>query len=953
MDERTEGTGSAPVPAQGFAPFMNSPFTPGEEARAKELAARDGKEGTDQFRRERPDALGAAAGPPPKKKDVEDYTDQNFQELQETRLRHACRLARQGFHFAPAKLGCTHGEIGWPADATTDRERIKAWVDAGKQLVMVAKFGKCAVLDFDDFEACKELGFDEQWLRGMLKVDTPSGPGHFHCYLPWSPALDAFPKDAAKADAFDANGNLVAELKLNNSTVAAPGSLRFDPEGKKCEGAYVPVPEQGAEPCPDAPAVAAWFRAHGNAAKAKPGFTGRKEPWEFHPDFDKDDFLEHSLCSGLDPDDGEGEGWVDGSFHLAVDECPLCDKEARKNTTLAAAVSKFIFSGTGYGFVCHACGTSGRREFEEKMAEGHPGWEPWDEDIYRHDNDALLFADAAKAGWAVEMAGQGVPARQHGAEHGQARGQIEGQTLEASTGRSGHASTAAVAERHSPAICADAPPALPAARAGQALAVLPKAEVPSTDCGEMEVGDYGENITCTDLANGKRLARWCGNDLCYVIERKCWHVWDGKRWGEDKGNIEVARRAKEVAKSIFAEADGYPDEKAQGVRKWAWASCQRPRIDAMIGLAKSEGTIAKSINGFDHDPHLFNCQNGVIDLRTGELLPHRREYLMMNISPVSYVPGAQCPAWLRFLDRIQRGDQEMIGFLQRLAGYSMVGSSEEESLNFLWGGGNNGKGKTLETLRRVYGDYATTVSFATFLEGAKRNPSGPSEELACLAGKRMVTAQESNVTGRFNEALIKTLTGRDRQRARFLHQNSFEFDPAFTLWLASNNQPRVIDQSEGTKRRIKLIPFTVHIPEAEVDRKLPGKLWAEREGILAWCVRGAVEWLKDGLRYPAKVQEASKEYFANEDVLGQWLGECTEEGPYESRASLAYDSFKFFAEENNFFVLDAREFKSRLVQKGYESTRMNKGVIWKGFKVTRLGPGKHDREPEFPAGALD
>ena len=124
MDERTKETGSTPMPAQDFALFMNSPFTPGEEARAKELAARDGKEGTEQFRHERPDALRAAANPPPKKKDVEDYTDQDFHELQKTRLRHGCRLAQQGFHFAPAKLGCTHGEIGWSTDTTTDRERI-------------------------------------------------------------------------------------------------------------------------------------------------------------------------------------------------------------------------------------------------------------------------------------------------------------------------------------------------------------------------------------------------------------------------------------------------------------------------------------------------------------------------------------------------------------------------------------------------------------------------------------------------------------------------------------------------------------------------------------------------------------------------------------------------------------------------------------------------------------
>ncbi|MDR3676939.1 MAG: hypothetical protein P4N24_15725 [Acidobacteriota bacterium] len=289
-------------------------------------------------------------------------------------------------------------------DATTDRERIKAWVNAGKQLVMVAKFGKGAVLDFDNFEACKALGFDEQWLQGMLRVDTPSGPGHFHCYLPWSAALDAFPNGAANADAFDASGNLVGELKLNNSTVAAPGSLRFNSECPgKVEGAYIPVTDQNAELCPNAPAVAAWFRAHGKATKPKPEFTGRKEPWKFHPEFDQDEFLNHNLCSGLD---GEGEGWIeDGVYHLVPDECPLCGQEARQNTTLAAAVTKFIFSGTCYGFICHHCGVNSRADFEGKMAEDHLDWEPWHGYIYRHDSDTLLFADAARAGLEVEMVG--------------------------------------------------------------------------------------------------------------------------------------------------------------------------------------------------------------------------------------------------------------------------------------------------------------------------------------------------------------------------------------------------------------------------------------------------------------------------------------------------------------------------------------------------------------------
>ena len=465
---------------------------------------------------------------------------------------------------------------------------------------------------------------------------------------------------------------------------------------------------------------------------------------------------------------------------------------------------------------------------------------------------------------------------------------------------------------------------------GNALACVPAcipAPLPSSQASAelMEVQDYSEDITCTDVANGMRLARFCGNDLAFVEESKCWHAWDGRKWAEDREKIRVNRMAEEVAKSIFAEADTYEENKRQSVRKWAYRSCFHSNLEAMVSRAKNQGMIAKSIRDFDQDPYLFNCASGIINLRTGELMPHDRKRLMMKMSPVNYDRNAECPAWDKFLARIQREDHEMIGFLQRLAGYSMCGTSEEQAVHFLYGGGRNGKGVFLLALQRILGDYTTTVPFTTFLEGARHDASGPNEAIAGMAGKRLVVAQESNPTGRFNEGLIKTLTGGGRQKASFKYGHEFEFDPLFTLILAANHKPRVIDQTEAIKSRIKLIPFTVQIPEAARDLKLIDKLWAEREGILAWCVRGAVEWAKDGLKYPSQVNDASREYSADQDVVGQWLAECTEEGPHEFPAGLAYDSFKRFAEENNYFVLDSREFKNTLEQKGFQHKKGMRG----------------------------
>jgi putative DNA primase/helicase len=400
--------------------------------------------------------------------------------------------------------------------------------------------------------------------------------------------------------------------------------------------------------------------------------------------------------------------------------------------------------------------------------------------------------------------------------------------------------------------------------------------------------------------------------------------------------------AKKTVNSILIEAINSEDEAKKQLIEWARSSAARFRLDAMIALARSEGTILKSMNDFDRDAHLFNCQNGIVDLRDGTLCPHDRKALMMRISPASYDPEAQCPTWFRFLARVQREDPEMISFLQRLAGYSMWGTGKLEKMFFLFGNGRNGKGKFLLTLQRILGNYADTIPFATFLEGAKHSAGGPNESIAKLVGKRLAIAQESKPTGRFNEALLLALTGGDRVSAQFKYGHEFEFEPQFTLILAANHKPKVIDQTEAIKSRIVMVPFSVRIPEEERDLDLADKLWAERDGILAWCVKGAVEWNARGIAIPRLVTEASKEYFVEQDAVGQWLAECTERGPHEAPAGLAYDSFKSFAKENGFFAKDSREFKKELEDAGFRHKKGKTCNLWVGFRVTRMGSERLD-----------
>src|ERR1017187_3959271 len=217
------------------------------------------------------------------------YSDQQIAETPEIRLRYACALAKRGFHFAPARFGETHGDTGWNTDATNDLEKIQGWLSGRKQLVMVAKFGKCAALDIDDWQGCLDAGLDPRWIEGEFKVSTPSGG--FHIYLPWHAAFDSL--KGAKADAFAPGDNVhaIAEPKLNNASIAAPGSFRrASDDGRKREGFYMP---DGGKviPCPDAPALAEWFKSHGKA-KDTPRYTGSSGPWKLHPEFEGVHFVD-------------------------------------------------------------------------------------------------------------------------------------------------------------------------------------------------------------------------------------------------------------------------------------------------------------------------------------------------------------------------------------------------------------------------------------------------------------------------------------------------------------------------------------------------------------------------------------------------------------------------------------------------------------------------------------
>jgi putative DNA primase/helicase len=368
----------------------------------------------------------------------------------------------------------------------------------------------------------------------------------------------------------------------------------------------------------------------------------------------------------------------------------------------------------------------------------------------------------------------------------------------------------------------------------------------------------------TDLGNARRLVAGHGVDLRFCKPWKKWLVWDGQRWRDDATG-EVMRRAKATAQLVYG---------ATRTLKHATRSESRAGIEGMVVLAQTEPGMPVRPEDLDAAPWSLNVLNGTLDLRTGQLRDHHREDLLTKLAPVTYDPKAKCSTWLAFLDRVMGKDKELVRFLQRAVGYSLTGSIREQCLFILYGTGANGKSTFLGTISQLLGEYATTTPTETLL--VKTGGGGIPNDVARLKGARFVSAIEAEDGRRLAEALIKQMTGGDTMTARFLYGEFFEFVPEFKIFLAVNHKPLIRNTDHAIWRRIRLVPFTVTIPEAERDKDLPEKLRRELPGILAWAVQGCLDWQREGLGMPEAVQKATAEYRAEMDVLDQFLAERCE-----------------------------------------------------------------------------
>lgn len=449
----------------------------------------------------------------------------------------------------------------------------------------------------------------------------------------------------------------------------------------------------------------------------------------------------------------------------------------------------------------------------------------------------------------------------------------------------------------------------------------------------------------TDLGNALRFARLFKDKVMYCAEFGLWLIWDGRRWAMDKTG-KIMNYAQQAIRSMYKDI-GKMDSR-EDREQWlehAKNSEAYPRMKAMLKL--SEHMLAVTVAQLDANPWLLNLANGIINLKSGELMPHDHTKLMTKIVPVKYSLDSECPVFDQFLSDIfplEDGspNNDLIGFMQRFIGYCLTGDTSEQKMAIAWGSGANGKGTLLNLINDVLGDYAQTAQAESFM--AKQNDNSVSNDIAMLRGARYVLASESKEGRKLNEPLIKQVTGQDKVTARFLYKDFFTFQPAFKLLLLTNYKPTARGDDAALWRRILLVPFTQKFEGDKVDKSLNEKLRTpeEMEGVLRWAIAGCLMWQREGLKPSKEVIQATKEYRNENDVIENWKEErCVTGNFITEKIGILYNDFIKWAGENGEKVyISNKKFSQNLQQKGFELFKGGAGAR----KIKGLGLLAQDAE---------
>jgi putative DNA primase/helicase len=439
------------------------------------------------------------------------------------------------------------------------------------------------------------------------------------------------------------------------------------------------------------------------------------------------------------------------------------------------------------------------------------------------------------------------------------------------------------------------------------------------------------NELVTEDQTAIEFARRYAGELRFCHDTGAWFQWDGSVWRQNRTGL-----AFQFARQLARDLAGSESDKVRYVAsKTSFAA-------GVERFARSDPALAVTSEQWDADHMLLGTPGGTVDLRTGRLRRGDPKDGITKTTAIAPAETANCPLWLAFLKEATNGDVEMMRFLQQWIGYCLTGDVSEHAFVFIHGAGGNGKGVFLNTASGILGDYHKTAPIETFTaSNTDRHPT----DVAGLRGARLVSASETEEGRRWAESRIKQLTGGDTVSARLMRQDFFEYRPQYKLTIIGNHKPRLRNIGDAMQRRINIIPF-VHKPN-QPDPQLEERLKAEWPAILRWAIEGSLDWQNNRLVRPASVKKATGKYFADQDILAQWLDEECDAEP-GNRWKMAgvgelFQSWVSYAKAAGAEAGNQVEFGENMELQGFEKDKAAKGRrVWRGVCLRSNDTVQHE-----------
>lgn len=482
-------------------------------------------------------------------------------------------------------------------------------------------------------------------------------------------------------------------------------------------------------------------------------------------------------------------------------------------------------------------------------------------------------------------------------------------------------------------------------------------------------------LSRNELGDGELFKKLYQDDFVFNKAMDSWMSWGGHHWQIDKMDNTLAsvegvakvyqNEAKSISKKLKDLDDGAPEissliaiRKTLNSRVSALRSTRR-RVNCLKFAHTMQKAMATDGQNIDQKPWLLPCENGVVNLKTGELEPGKQNDFLLKSSPVAWKGiEAKCPVWEKTINEIFSENQNLVDFLQRVCGFALIGEVLQSILVVLTGRGRNGKSLIVETCSKIMGQLSGAIRSEMLLDQFRTASSaGPTPDVMALRGMRMAFASETDENCRISPSKVKWLTGNDTITGRNPHDKyEQQWRPTHTLFLLTNNKPHAPADDFAFWERVVLFPFDVSFvnrePREDFERKadinLASKLEKELPGIFAWMVRGCLDWQIKGLRPPAAAQNAVADYRRDEDSVGDFIEECCIVGSeYQVAAASVYEVFEEWWKKNVSNRIPKMKRFGQWFGKWFE--RIKSGTIkYKGVGLLSLDPDNVDDQGGSP-----